>query len=111
MAPEVIQQSPYDGRADIWSLGITAIEMAEGKPPLSGIHPMRAIFQIPNKPSPTLQEPDNWSKEFNDFIACCCQKDQKQRPTAKELLEHPFLTNVKSNKCLLELLDKCSQKN
>jgi len=110
MAPEVIQQSPYDGRADIWSIGITAIEMAEGKPPLSGIHPMRAIFQIPSRQPPTLTEPEKWSKEFNDFIACCCKKDQKERPSAKELSEHPFIKNVKSNKCLLELLDKCNKK-
>lgn len=110
MAPEVIQQSPYDGRADIWSIGITAIEMAEGKPPLSGIHPMRAIFQIPSRQPPTLTETEKWSKEFNDFIACCCKKDQKERPNPKELLNHPFIKNVKSNKCLLDLLDKCNKK-
>lgn len=86
-APEVIQETSYDGKADVWSLGITAIEIAEGKPPLSGIHPMRAIFMIPNKPPPTLSDTEKWSPEFNDFIAQCLIKDSNQRPSAKDLLK------------------------
>jgi len=95
-----------DGKADIWSLGITAIEMAELKPPLSGIHPMRAIFMIPNKPSPTLSEESKWSKEFLDFLAQCLSKDIAQRPTASALLKHPFIRKAKSTKLIVTLLDK-----
>eukprot|EP00298_Acanthocystis_sp_HF-20_P013735 c20486_g2_i1.p1 GENE.c20486_g2_i1~~c20486_g2_i1.p1 ORF type:complete len:538 (+),score=254.93 c20486_g2_i1:1-1614(+) len=91
MAPEVIQEQEYDGRADIWSLGITCIEMAEGNPPYFSSHPMRAVFMIPSKPSPKFKEPNNWSPEFNDFLAQCLVKDFKDRKTAADLLEHPFV--------------------
>lgn len=91
MAPEIIQESAYDGRADVWSLGITAIEMADTLPPYSDVHPMRALFLIPSKPPPTLKHPGAWSQGFNDFVAYCLQKDVSKRPTAKALLSHPFL--------------------
>nr|CAD7204221.1 unnamed protein product [Timema douglasi] len=68
MAPEVIQEIGYDCAVDIWSLGITALEMAEGKPPYGDIHPMRAIFMIPTKPPPSFRQPDKWSPEFIDFV-------------------------------------------
>ena len=73
MSPEVIaceQQldCDYDVRCDIWSLGITAIELAEGEPPLSEYHPMKALFKRPRNPPPTLNEPDQWSLKYNDFI-------------------------------------------
>ena len=68
LAPEVIRKSHYDGQADVWSLGITAMEMAEGAPPHSNLNPLRAIFVIPNKPAPTLADPDNWSPETLDFV-------------------------------------------
>ena len=87
VAPEVIQENKYNGKADVWSLGITAIELAEGKVPLSGIHPLRAMFQIPNKAPPTLTEKEKWSDEFNDFIAQCLTKAPEDRPTSKELLK------------------------
>ncbi|KNB41643.1 serine/threonine-protein kinase [Blastocystis sp. subtype 4] len=94
MAPEVIQEMDYDSRADIWSLGITAIELAEGVPPYSNIHPMRAIFMIPNRPPPRLQNESRWSKPFVDFISQCLVKDPTKRPTARQLLDHPFVADT-----------------
>jgi len=91
MAPEVIEESHYDGRADVWSLGITVIEMAEEEPPHANLHPMRAIFVIPQKPAPTLADPDNWSPEMLDFIRCCCKKDPKQRHDSALLASHAFI--------------------
>nr|XP_018914102.1 PREDICTED: myosin-IIIb-like isoform X1 [Bemisia tabaci] len=94
MAPEVIaceQQldSSYDARCDVWSLGITAVELAQGDPPLSELHPMRALFQIPRNPPPQLTRPD--CPQLADFVAECLMKDLEQRPFAKELLRHPLL--------------------
>lgn len=91
MAPEVIRESHYDGRADVWSLGITAIEMAEGAPPHANLHPLRAIFVIPTKPAPTLADPDTWSPEMLDFVRCCCQKEPSQRYDSALLSSHPFV--------------------
>ena len=91
IAPEVIKEAHYDGRADVWSLGITAIEMAEGAPPHSNLNPLRAIFLIPSKPAPTLADPDNWSPEMLDFIRCCCKKDPSERSDSALLTSHPFV--------------------
>lgn len=91
IAPEVIKEEPYNFKADVWSLGISIIEMAEGKPPNSEIHPMRAIFMIPSKPPPTLKEPSKWSAEMNDFIAQCLRKNPDERKSAKQLRDHPFV--------------------
>ena len=86
--------SSYDSRCDIWSVGITAIELTEGDPPLSELHPMRALFQIPRNPPPALKNPDIHSPELSDFIAECLVKDLEHRPFASELKEHPLLMNV-----------------
>jgi len=91
MAPEVIKAEEYDAKADIWSLGITAIEMSDGEPPLSNLHPSRAIFYIPSRPSPTLKYPKESSLEFNDFLKHCLLKDPKQRPSARSLQMHSFV--------------------
>ena len=94
MAPEVIQEVRYDGKADIWSLGITVIEMAEGNPPLSDIHPMRAIFMIPANPPPTMTDKSQWHVLTNDFLSQCLRKDLNQRPEARILCGHPFVSRV-----------------
>nr|CAD7261451.1 unnamed protein product [Timema shepardi] len=83
--------SSYDARCDVWSVGITAIELAEGDPPLSELHPMRALFQIPRNPPPSLGHPEDYSPHLSDFISECLVKDLEQRPFIRELLEHPLL--------------------
>jgi len=108
MAPEVLQSSEYDGKADIWSLAITAIEIAVGEPPHSEVHPMRAIFLIPNSPEPTLPDPSAWSADFNDFLKTCLNKDPSKRPSAEHLLKnHPFITKAKSKAIITALVDEC----
>mmetsp|Transcript_14901 Transcript_14901/g.28925 ORF Transcript_14901/g.28925 Transcript_14901/m.28925 type:complete len:321 (+) Transcript_14901:1701-2663(+) len=93
MAPEVMQEERYDSKCDIWSLGITIIEMAQGKPPYSQIHPMRVVFVIPSKPPPTLDQPSLWSEEMNDFLSMCLVKDPHERSTALDLMSHPFVAD------------------
>ncbi|XP_028172446.1 serine/threonine-protein kinase 3 isoform X3 [Ostrinia furnacalis] len=104
MAPEVIQEIGYDCVADIWSLGITALEMAEGKPPYGDIHPMRAIFMIPTKPPPSFREPDQWSPEFIDFVSQCLIKNPEERATAEFLLNHEFIGNAKQASILSAMI-------
>ncbi|XP_066240978.1 myosin-IIIa [Saccopteryx leptura] len=115
MAPEVIaceQQldTTYDARCDTWSLGITAIELGDGDPPLADLHPMRALFKIPRNPSPKLRQPEIWSAEFNDFISKCLTKDYEKRPTVSDLLQHKFITQIEGKdaalqKQLMEFID------
>ncbi|KAI0237135.1 Serine/threonine-protein kinase 3 [Lamellibrachia satsuma] len=109
MAPEVIQEIGYDCVADIWSLGITALEMAEGKPPYGDIHPMRAIFMIPTKPPPSFRNPDKWTPEFIDFVSKCLVKNPEQRASAKELLQHSFIVNSASCSILRHMIQEAKE--
>lgn len=99
MSPEVIacEENPeakYDNRSDLWSLGITAIEMAESHPPLCDLHPMRALFLIPRNQPPRLKNTRKWSKKFHAFIETILVKDYTQRPHTDLLLKHTFLKDI-----------------
>ncbi|XP_077387241.1 misshapen-like kinase 1 isoform X4 [Festucalex cinctus] len=118
MAPEVIAcdenpEATYDYRSDLWSLGITALEMAEGAPPLCDMHPMRALFLIPRNPPPRLKS-KKWSKRFLSFIDSCLVKNHLYRPTTDVLLRHSFirdLTNERQVRIMLkDHLDRTRKK-
>jgi len=94
MAPEIIDDAGHDEKADIWSLGITAIELCEMVPPRFSENTMRAVFLISSSPPPTLTEPDKFSAELNDFLSHCLIKNPDDRYTSEQLLQHPFIKNA-----------------
>jgi len=94
MAPELIRGHDYGTRVDIWSLGIMLMEMVEGEPPYMEFPPLRALFLITTKGIPALQSPENWSSELLNFYNKCIEKDVDKRPSADELLQHPFLKHA-----------------
>nr|XP_004050096.4 STE20-like serine/threonine-protein kinase isoform X2 [Gorilla gorilla gorilla] len=108
MAPEVVmcetsKDRPYDYKADVWSLGITLIEMAEIEPPHHELNPMRVLLKIAKSEPPTLAQPARWSSDFKDFLKKCLEKNVDARWTTSQLLQHPFVT-VDSNKPIRELI-------
>ncbi|PAA89587.1 hypothetical protein BOX15_Mlig017490g1 [Macrostomum lignano] len=103
MSPEVIvceenADATYDNRSDLWSLGITAMEMAEGRPPLCELHPMRALFLIPRNPPPKLHASRKWSSRFQSFVEQCLIKNYRQRPFTDKLLTHSFIKDMPSER-------------
>ena len=111
MAPEVIRQDQYDSKADIWSLGITAIEMCKGEPPYADEHPMKVLLLIPKAEPPAL-EGNQWSTAFRDFVSLCLQKESSMRPSAAELLRHRWLRGAgrHSNSTLSDMVRVVLQK-
>ncbi|KAL3071957.1 hypothetical protein niasHT_035827 [Heterodera trifolii] len=109
MAPEVIicetfKDRPYDCRADIWSLGITCIEMAQMEPPNYNMNPMRVAFKVQKSEPPTLEQPHKWTTEFSDFLLKCLVKKVDERWGASQLLMHPFIHSANDRRPIVQLL-------
>ncbi|XP_021466901.2 STE20-like serine/threonine-protein kinase isoform X2 [Oncorhynchus mykiss] len=109
MAPEVVmcetsKDRPYDYKADIWSLGVTLIELAQIEPPNHEMNPMRVLLRIAKADPPTLMQPSRWSPEFNDFLRKALDKNVDRRWCTAQLLQHPFVSSVVDNKPLRELI-------
>ncbi|XP_077379744.1 STE20-like serine/threonine-protein kinase [Festucalex cinctus] len=109
MAPEVVmcetsKDRPYDYKADIWSLGVTLIELAQIEPPNHEMNPMRVLLKIAKSDPPTLMQPSRWSPEFNDFLKRCLDKNVDNRWSAAQLLQHSFVSNVTDSKPLREII-------
>ncbi|XP_042166877.1 STE20-like serine/threonine-protein kinase isoform X2 [Oncorhynchus tshawytscha] len=109
MAPEVVmcetfKDRPYDYKADIWSLGVTLIEMAQIEPPNHEMNPMRVLLKIAKADPPTLMQPSRWSPEFSDFLRKCLDKNVDNRWNVAQLLQHPFLSTVTDSRPLRELI-------
>ncbi|KAM4797150.1 serine/threonine-protein kinase TAO1 isoform 2-T2 [Rhinophrynus dorsalis] len=108
MAPEVIlamDEGQYDGKVDVWSLGITCIELAERKPPLFNMNAMSALYHIAQNDSPSLQS-NEWSDYFRNFVDSCLQKIPQDRPTSDELLKHMFVLRERPETVLIDLIQR-----
>ncbi|XP_075034640.1 serine/threonine-protein kinase TAO3 isoform X2 [Mixophyes fleayi] len=108
MAPEVIlamDEGQYEGMVDIWSLGITCIELAERKPPLFNMNAMSALYHIAQNESPTLQS-NEWTDSFRGFVDYCLQKIPQERPTSEELLQHDFVRRERPTRVLIDLIQR-----
>ena len=115
MAPEILKKEEYTQNIDIWALGITCIELAEYEPPYSKYSPDEVLKKIIKNPPKGLNNPDNWSYEFNDFVKKCLEIDKNKRPFSDELLKHEFITNldkknINRNLIIYKFLNKCGYK-
>lgn len=108
MAPEVIlamDEGQYDGKVDVWSLGITSIELAERKPPLFNMNAMSALYHIAQNESPVLAS-NHWSDYFRNFVDSCLQKIPQDRPTSDVLLNHHFLCRERPHSVVMDLITR-----
>jgi len=105
MAPETIDQRGYDAKADIWSLGVTLLEMAEKDPPYFKLEPLEVVRAIVAQPPPSLKNPAEWSTNFREIVKFCLQRDPKKRFSAAALLQHPWAQTADIN-CLTELVQR-----
>ena len=115
MAPEILKKEEYTQNIDIWALGITCIELAEYEPPYSKYSPDEVLKKIIKNPPKGLNNSDNWSYEFNDFVKKCLEIDKNKRPFSDELLKHEFITNldkknINRNLIIYKFLNKCGYK-
>eukprot|EP01088_Endostelium_zonatum_P009787 TRINITY_DN230_c1_g1_i1.p1 TRINITY_DN230_c1_g1~~TRINITY_DN230_c1_g1_i1.p1 ORF type:complete len:409 (-),score=93.73 TRINITY_DN230_c1_g1_i1:80-1306(-) len=106
MAPELIRGQNYDTKVDIWSLGIMVMEMAEGEPPYMEFPPLRALFLITTKGIPDLKSPEKWTRDFKDFLSKTLEKDPEKRPSASEMLKHPYLKTACDGTEILKIVEE-----
>jgi len=109
MAPEIIMKNPYDHKADMWSLGITLLEFAEGRAPPRGLKKIEDLIATVNLPPPSLTNPRSWSPSFVDFVGKCLKKDPAERPSAISLLSHPFLEGSSGPEVMMDLIRDCTR--
>jgi thousand and one amino acid protein kinase len=110
MAPEVIlamDEGQYEGKVDVWSLGITCIEMAERKPPYFNMNAMSALYHIAQNDAPSLSQANqDWSDLFRHFVCKCLQKNPYDRSTSSQMLQHAFITRTRATNVVLELIQR-----
>jgi protein-serine/threonine kinase len=110
MAPELIRSLEYDYKVDVWSLGILAIECAEGEPPWIRETPLRAMFLITTRGPPKLGDPARWSAQFHHFLHACLAMQPMDRWCVDRLVTHPFIETACSAREFAELVQRCQRR-